>query len=169
MFGETKLKLTCFVNVQDMASGQLREIAAQKVGGEIVLQRMIEEGKAVCYLVNGHQFVRIVEHKWTDITGFSKSTEVGGNNEGSMALGDNTIESLADMFATSLEDAHQQRNDVLDISDARVMRAHVDGLSTQRNNQQQLMLGFTQQGKLEHWLTFFLFPLTRRTRTLKSY
>ena len=49
--------------------GKLREIASKDVGGEIVLARMIKEGKASCYVCNGHQYVRMGEHKWEDTTG----------------------------------------------------------------------------------------------------
>ena len=44
-------------------------------------------------------------------------------------------------FSNTLENVHIEHNQVLDIGDARSMRAHVDGMALQRHNRQQLMLG----------------------------
>ena len=91
---------------------------------------------------NGHQHVRMGEHIWDDTTGLHFNTTLSGKSEGKGALTNGcTIEALADWFSGNLEDAHQSANNVLDISDARVMRAHVDGLSLERCNRTQLMLG----------------------------
>jgi hypothetical protein len=97
------------ISPQDQAKGQLREVVAHNVGGEIILANMIEQGKAICYTVNNHQFVRIVEHQWSDTQAMTQTTTVHGKSQGKSALGDATIESLADAFSSALEDAHQQK------------------------------------------------------------
>ena len=154
------------ISPQDQAKGQLREVVAHNVGGEIILANMIEQGKAICYTVNNHQFVRIVEHQWSDTQAMTQTTTVHGKSQGKSALGDATIESLADAFSSALEDAHQQKNEVLDISDSRVMRAHVDGLSLQRVHKSQLMIGNNSSGSgaLKLWLSFFGCTSTRRSQ-----
>ena len=53
----------------------------------------------------------------------TQTTKLHGKSQGNGALGNATIESLADAFSSAPEDAHQQKNEVLDISDSRVMRA----------------------------------------------
>ena len=124
-----------------MAQGKLREFIAHAVGGEVVLARMIEEGKAVAYMCNGHQYVRTCDHRWEGTTALTNVTQMQGKSAGEGALGDNTIESLCDLFSNTLENVHIEHNQVLDIGDARSMRAHVDGMALQRHNRQQLMLG----------------------------
>ena len=65
-----------------MATGNLREVVAHTVGGDMVLQAMINARKAVACMSNGVQFVRLVQHKWKDTEGLTHITELGGSNTG---------------------------------------------------------------------------------------
>ena len=89
---------------------KLREVAAKDVGGEIIWARMIGEGRAFCYMCNGHQYVRMGEHKWDDTTGLEVLGTFNGTSEGKNALGNMTIEPISDCFFTALEDAHHEKN-----------------------------------------------------------
>jgi hypothetical protein len=94
-----------------MADGEVREVVAHRVGGEIILQAMVNSGKAIAYIHNGIQFIRLVKHVWKDSKGIAISNEVGGSNTGGGALGDQSLSSLMDMFSSTLEDAaHTHRS-----------------------------------------------------------
>ena len=99
---------------------------------------MIEAKKAVCYLCNGIQFVRLTEHEWTDTHGLQTDTVLGGTSNGQDALGGMTIEALADFFSSTMEEA--QNFEVLDISDARALQAHTQGLTMARTNATQMAI-----------------------------
>ena len=76
----------------------MREVAANDVGGEVILARMIEEGKAVVYIMNGHQHVRIGEHKWDVTTGMSQLTTIQGQSDDKDTVGDWSIDAIASFF-----------------------------------------------------------------------
>ena len=147
----------------------MREVAAHEVGGEIVLAQMTEQGKATCYLVGNHQYVRIGEHVWDDTTGFNQHTILNGKSSGKVPS--LTIQSnhLLTFFSNALEDVHQEHNCVWDISDARVMRAHVDGLTVERTNRTQLMIGDTQHSAGASKYCLIVFGSTRTRRSQQCY
>ena len=78
----------CFIVVFDRvkANGELEEVVAHNVGGEMILQQMIHNKKAVAYRCDGIQFIRRVQHEWNDTPGLNHTTELGGRNEGPDAL-----------------------------------------------------------------------------------
>ena len=98
--------------IQDLAQGRLREFVAHAVGGETVLARMIEEGKAVAYMCNGHQYVRTCDHRWEDTTALTNVTQMQGKSAGKGALGDNTIESLCDFFQNVGKRTHRTQSSI---------------------------------------------------------
>ena len=100
---------------------------------------MIETRKAVAYVCNGIQFVRLVEHEWQDTTSIGNATDLGGRSQGPDALGGMTLESLADYFSNAI-DERQEPLEVLDISDARALKAHTEGLCLARTSFNQLSL-----------------------------
>lgn len=121
----------------DKADGELREVICQKVGGEFILQKMLDDRKAVAYIHNGAQFVRLVRHAWSDTHTLSNGYDIGGRSGGAQALdGGITLEGIADFFSNTLEDAHQSRNEILDLGDTRMLQAHACGLSMMRQSQQ---------------------------------
>ena len=100
---------------------------------------MIETRKAVAYVCNGIQFVRLVEHEWQDTTSIGNATDLGGRSQGPDALGGMTLESLADYFSNAI-DERQEPLEVLDISGARARKAHTEGLCLARTSFNQLSL-----------------------------
>ena len=138
----------------DAATGELREVVAHKVGGEVVFAHLIQYRKAIAYMTNGIQVVRLVQHHWSDTHGIQTDTNLGGSSDGTTALGGMTLESLTEMFASGIEEAHQHNNEILDISDARSLRAHTDGISLARTNigQLALMNAPSVGGDVECWL-----------------
>ena len=67
-------------------------------GGEHVLERMLAANNAVAYMHNGSQFIRLVQHIWSDTTQLGQCTELGGKSKGKDALGAGTLESLTEFF-----------------------------------------------------------------------
>ena len=93
-----------YVHFEGRAKGELREVATFRVGGKTILENMIQRRKAIAYVCNGIQFVRMVEHEWSDKTGLTHVNDVGGRTDGPAALGGMTIDSLTDVFSQAIED-----------------------------------------------------------------
>ena len=71
----------------------------------MILPTMIHNKKAVAYMCDGIQFIRLVQHEWNDTQGLNHTTELGGQNEGPDALGGGgmSLEAVADFFSSALE------------------------------------------------------------------
>ena len=132
----------------DQATGQLREIVAQQVGGEMVLDKMIKDQKALAYIHNGVQFIRLQNHNWSDTHNMGIETTVGGTNTGPQTLQGYNLDSLADFFASSIENAFSGQNEILDIGGTRLMQAHTAGLNMMRTNMNQLALTMPDHGSV---------------------
>ena len=107
----------------------------------------------MAYVSNGIQFVRLIRHEWADTTGVGFVTELGGESQGPDALCGMTLEAVADVFSSNMEEC--QNFEILDISDARAICAHTDGLTLHRSNVNQLALQNTSSnnsGDLDHGL-----------------
>ena len=122
----------------DIAIGRPRPKVAQEVGGEHILQGMILDGSAIAYEKDGAPFVRLIEHKWTDVHTLSGTTQIRGQSTGTNALGDFTLDSLTDFFSNTIERVQSVGKDVLDISDPRILGTHTNAMNLAIANFQQL-------------------------------
>ena len=110
---------------------------------------MIETGKALAYVQNGLQFIRLQIHEWSDTHSMGLGTEIGGRNEGSGpngALQGVSLDALADFFSSSIEGAFSENNEILNISDCRLMASHTTGMGLMRSNMNQLALTSPEPG-----------------------
>ena len=60
---------------------------------------MVDSGKAVAYMHNNVQFVRLVQHKWTDSKKLAMVQELGGISTGQDALARGSLDTLMDAFS----------------------------------------------------------------------
>ena len=60
----------------------MRPVVAREVGGETILKNLIDTGAAVAYERGGHQYVKLSEHCWDNITGFTATQGMGGVTSG---------------------------------------------------------------------------------------
>jgi hypothetical protein len=120
---------------QDRGVGRLRAVVAKEVGGETILQNLIDTGAAVAYVKNGHQYAKIHEHVWDDTQGYTLSQELGGKSKGKgkgKGIENMSLDALGDLFSEALGQANEGF-EVLDIGDARALKAHQDGLTAAKS------------------------------------
>ena len=98
---------------------------------------MILDGSAIAYEKDGAPFVRLVEHKWTDVHTLSGTTQIRGQNTGTKALGDFALDSMTGFFSSTIEHVQSHGKNILDISDTRVLGTHTNAMNLAIANFQQ--------------------------------
>ena len=107
----------------------LREIASRKVGGELILQNLINKGAAIPYQIGGIDFVKLRQMEWGNSTTVSVQKGLDGQDALKAGLGGGGPDFFASFLTETVLDFDVMELDKLD---AKVLESGAQSLALEK-------------------------------------